>query len=128
MPSAEDGLRRLTIGDPGLLASLSSPGDCPLDIQPFDARTDSLLQITALIALDAPTSSYRTAVDTALSTGVRLEELLALLVSVVGVVGSARVVAAAPKIALAAGYDVEAALEEVGPFDGVPANPPVPAG
>jgi alkylhydroperoxidase/carboxymuconolactone decarboxylase family protein YurZ len=128
MSSAEDGFRRLSIGDPGLLASLSNRGDGPLAIQPLDARTDSLLQIAALIALNAPKSSYRAAVDTAFSTGVRLEELLALLVSLAGAVGSARVVAAAPKIALAAGYDVEAALEEVGPFDGVPGNPPVPAG
>jgi hypothetical protein len=31
--------------------------------------------------------------------------------AVAGTVGSARVIAAAPRIALAAGYDVEAALE-----------------
>jgi hypothetical protein len=34
-----------------------------------------------------------------------------VLVSVAGPVGSVRVVAAAPRIALAAGYDIEAALE-----------------
>ena len=127
MSSAEDGLRRLTIGDPGLLASLSGAGDGPLDVHPLDARTDSLLQIGVLVALDAPTSSYRAAVDTAFSAGVRLEELLSLLVSVAGVVGSARVVSAAPKIALAAGYDVDAALEEARPFDRGPGSPPVPA-
>jgi hypothetical protein len=33
------------------------------------------------------------------------------LLAVAGIVGSARVVSAAPRIALAAGYDVEAALE-----------------
>jgi 4-carboxymuconolactone decarboxylase len=128
MSSAEDGFRRLTIGDPGLLASLSNPGDSPLDIQPLDARTDSLVQLAVLIELDAPTSSYRAAVDTAFGTGVRLDELLALLVSVAGAVGSARVVAAAPKIALAAGYDVEAALEEIASFDGGPHGPQAPAG
>ena len=37
--------------------------------------------------------------------------LFAVLKAVAGEVGSARVVAAAPRIALAAGYDVEAALE-----------------
>jgi 4-carboxymuconolactone decarboxylase len=128
MSSAEDGFRRLTIGDPGLLASLSNPGDSPLEIRPLDARTDSLVQLAVLIALDAPTSSYRAAVDTAFSTGVRLDELLALLISVAGAVGSARVVAAAPKIALAAGYDVEAALEEGASFDHGPRGPRVPAG
>ena len=40
-----------------------------------------------------------------------LDDLLAVLLAVAGEVGSARVVSAAPRIALAAGYDVEAALE-----------------
>jgi len=40
-----------------------------------------------------------------------------VLTAVAGPVGSARVISTAPRIALAAGYDVEAALERVGPPD-----------
>lgn len=111
MSSAKDGFRRLTIGDPGLLASVTGPGGRPFDAVWLDARTEALLQIGALIALDAPPSSYRPVVEAAQRAGARLEELLAVLVAVAGEVGSARVISAAPKIAMAAGYDVEAALE-----------------
>ena len=117
MLSAEDGFRRLTIGDPGLVASVAGPEGRPLDVQYLDGRTEALLQIGALIALDAPPSSYRPVVEAAQRAGARLEELLAVLVAVAGTVGSARIVSAAPKIALAAGYDVEAALEGINPVD-----------
>jgi 4-carboxymuconolactone decarboxylase len=125
MLSAEDGFRRLTIGDPGLVASVAGPGGPAPNVYCFDARTEALLQISALIALDAPPSSYRPAVEAAQRTGARLEELLAVLVAVAGTVGSARIISAAPKIALAAGYDVEAALEGIEPVD--PKTDPFPA-
>jgi 4-carboxymuconolactone decarboxylase len=126
MPSAEDGFRRLTIGDPGLVASVAGPEGRPFDTRCLDARTEALLQIGALIALDAPPSSYRPVVEAAQRAGARLEELLAVLVAVAGAVGSARIVSAAPKIALAAGYDVEAALEAIDPVDRTAGLSPVP--
>jgi hypothetical protein len=43
--------------------------------------------------------------------GATLDDLLATLATIAGSVGSPRVVSAAPRIALAAGYDVDAALE-----------------
>jgi hypothetical protein len=111
MLSAEEAFRRLTIGDTALLADRRDPAQPELEVRRLDDRTDALLRIAALIALDAPQSSYRSAVQVALRSGARLEDVLAVLVSVSGTVGSARVVAAAPRIALALGYDVEAALE-----------------
>ncbi len=110
--SVKDAFRRLTIGDAGAVSALASAGGGGLDTIHLDPRTETLLRIGALIALDAPPSSYRTAVDEALTAGAQLEDLLAVLVAVAGPVGSARVISAAPKLALAAGYDVEAALEE----------------
>lgn len=110
--TAEDGFRRLTIGDHRLLASACGLDATPFDLPRLDARTEALLRIAALVALDAPPSSFRTEVDDALRAGARLSDLLALLVGVAGIVGSARVVSAAPRISLAAGYDVEAALEQ----------------
>jgi 4-carboxymuconolactone decarboxylase len=115
MSSAEEAFRRLTIGDPALVASMASPEDRPPGLPCLDARTTALLQIGALIALDAAPSSYRPVVESAQRAGARLEELLAVLVAVAGTVGSARIVSAAPKIALAAGYDVEVALEAMDP-------------
>jgi 4-carboxymuconolactone decarboxylase len=111
MPRADEAFRRLTIGDPLLLAEIVDRRDPDRNAPHLDARTEALLQVAALIALDAPPSSFRAAVGAAQRTGARLEDLLAAVYAVAGTVGSAKVIAAAPRIALAAGYDVEAALE-----------------
>jgi alkylhydroperoxidase/carboxymuconolactone decarboxylase family protein YurZ len=103
--SAEEAFRRLTIGESGSIESLGGLG------QPLDARTEALLRIGALIAVDAPASAYRSEVEAATRAGARMDDLLAVLLAVAGTVGSARVFAAAPRLALAAGYDAEAALE-----------------
>jgi alkylhydroperoxidase/carboxymuconolactone decarboxylase family protein YurZ len=113
MTSAEEAFRRLAIGDQRMVASV-----CALDhegpgLRHLDARVRALLRIGTLIALDAPPSSFRVEVDAAQRAGARLDDLLAVLVAAADLVGSARVVAAAPLIALAAGYDVDAALEAV---------------
>ena len=115
MSSAEEGFRRFTIADTNLIAAMAQGDPSLLEVPPFDALTGSLLRISALIALDAPASSYREVVDQTLSAGARLDDLLAVLTSVATIVGSARVVSAAPKIALAAGYDIEASLEMIDP-------------
>ena len=127
MLTAEDGFRRLTIGDPGLVASVAGPESRLADARVLDARTEALLQIGALIALDAPPSSYRPVVEAAQRAGARLEEFLAVLIAVAEAVGSARVISAAPKLALAAGYDVEAALEGVGAVARNTGSPPARA-
>ena len=116
MTSAEDGFRRLTIGDPRLITSVARPDALPAAASRLDGRTEALLQVAALIALDAPLSSYRPVVEVAQRLGARLDDLLAVLIAVAGTVGSARVVSAAPRLAMAAGYDVEEALEQIDPM------------
>ena len=111
MPSAEEAFRRLTIGDPALIGSMASGSQGDPVVRRLDERTEALLRIGALVALDAPQSSYQAAVGGAQRAGAVLEDVLAVVLAVAGEVGSARVISAAPKIALAAGYDVEAALE-----------------
>jgi hypothetical protein len=109
--STEEAFRRLTIGEPSFLEHLGDAGGRDRAVRILDARTEALLRISALIAIDAPASSYRSVVEAAQRAGARLDDLLAVLLAVSGTVGSARVISAAPRIALAAGYDVEAALE-----------------
>jgi alkylhydroperoxidase/carboxymuconolactone decarboxylase family protein YurZ len=117
--SAEDGFRRLALGDQHLISMACDLGGAPSnDLPRLDARTEALIRIGALVALDAPASSFRAEVDSALRAGARLTDLVAVLIGVAALVGSARVVSAAPRIALAAGYDVEAALEEMDPVHG----------
>ena len=111
MPSAEEAFRRLTIGDQALIGAMADAGRSDPGVRRLDERTEALLWIGALVALDAPQSSYQAAVGAAQRAGAVLDDLLAVVVAVASAVGSARVISAAPRIALAAGYDVEAALE-----------------
>jgi 4-carboxymuconolactone decarboxylase len=111
MASVEEAFRRLTIGDPQFLSAIANDAVTCVSPRQLDGRTEALLRVAALVAVDASPSSYRGAVEAAQRAGARLEDLFAVLRAVGGEVGSARIVAAAPRIALAAGYDVEAALE-----------------
>ena len=60
---------------------------------------------------DAAPSSFQHAVALALAAGATRDEVVATLEAVTPVTGAARVVSSAPRVALALGYDVEAALE-----------------
>lgn len=111
MASVEEAFRRLTIGDPEFVSAVVNRATRGQRVPHLDVRTEALTRIAALVAVDAPTSAFRSAVCTAQMSGARLEDLFAVLVAISDDVGSARVIAAAPRIALAAGYDVEAALE-----------------
>lgn len=109
MSYVEESFRRLTIGDHAFEALTAPRPGSPLPS--LDGRTEALVRLAALIAVDAPAGSYRATVDAAQRNGAREEDLLAVIRGVAEIVGTARVVSAAPRIALAAGYDVEAALE-----------------
>ena len=117
MQSVEETFRRLTIGDAVLIGAMADHGCHDPGLHRLDERTEALLRIGALVALDAPQSAYLVAVGEAQRAGAVLEDVLAVVVAVAGEVGSARVISAAPRVALAAGYDVEAALEENDPSD-----------
>lgn len=112
MLSAEEIFRRLAIGDAALLASVAAPDGGYPGAPRLDERMEALIRVAVLVPLDAPQSSYRPAVEAAIRAGASLDDLLGTLVATAGSVGSPRVVAAAPRIALAAGYDVDEALEE----------------
>jgi alkylhydroperoxidase/carboxymuconolactone decarboxylase family protein YurZ len=77
----------------------------------LDPRAEAFAVFGALIALDASEPSFAVAVDDAIGAGVTTDELLAVLLVLAPVVGSARVVAAAPAIGAGLGIDLEALLE-----------------
>jgi alkylhydroperoxidase/carboxymuconolactone decarboxylase family protein YurZ len=114
---AEVTFRRLAIGDPRLIGAIGDQEHRDSSLHRLDDRTESLLRIGALVALDAPQSSYDAEVGAAQRAGADLEDVLAVLAAIAGAVGSVRVIAAAPRIALAAGYDIETALELNDPSD-----------
>jgi 4-carboxymuconolactone decarboxylase len=69
--------------------------------------TIALVYLAALLAADGSTTSLRWAVELALDAGAEDEQMVEVLATVAAIVGSARVVAAAPRLALAIGYDIE---------------------
>jgi hypothetical protein len=75
----------------------------------------ALMRVAATVAVDAAPSSFQHAVSLALAAGATRDEIVANLEAVTPVTGAARVVQCAPKVALALGYDVEAALARPGP-------------
>lgn len=92
----------------------TNPGGVP---RRLDARTTALTRLAALVALRAAPDAYRRAGREALDAGATVDDVLGTLTAVAGTVGLARVVSAAPGLALAVGYDLDAALE--GPDDAV---------
>jgi 4-carboxymuconolactone decarboxylase len=106
-------LRGLAAGDESLLRSVLvvSPAG-PRSKQAAAAgalppATNALVTLAALLASGGSTTSLRWAVELAGRAGVEPDEVVEVLASVAAVLGSARVVAAAPRLALAIGYDIE---------------------
>lgn len=93
--------------DPTVLEELVRASVENIEASGLDPRTYSLVNVAALIALDAAPASYVWQIGLALESGVSPEEVLGLLVALGPTVGNAKIVAAAPEIALALGIDLE---------------------
>ncbi len=107
-------LRRLAVHDETLLDAIGVDGSS-LAASAIDPRTRALVRLAATIALDASPASFQHAVALAGNVGVTNDEIVATLEAVTPVTGATRVVQCAPKLALALGYDVDAALERFDP-------------
>ena len=105
-------LCRLSIGDDAFIERLvADDEDADAAAPRLDGKTHALVRLAASIAVDAAPPSYLRPVEAAREAGATDEELVGCLVAVLPVLGAARVVSAAPKLGLALGYDVAAALE-----------------
>lgn len=71
-------------------------------------KVDRLVRLGALLALGAATSSLRSTVERAREAGASDDEIVGVLVAVAPAIGLARVVATAPRLASAIGYDIHA--------------------
>ena len=109
MERSEDLLRRLAINDENTLRVVlqSNPSPVATGCGSLDFKTHALVRLGALLSIGAATDSCRLAVDVAHAAGATDAEVVGVLVAVGPAVGSARLVAAAPQLALAIGYDVD---------------------
>jgi alkylhydroperoxidase/carboxymuconolactone decarboxylase family protein YurZ len=102
-------LRRLVIND----ACFAGTGTGRTDVEPrnLDPKTLALVRLAALVAVGGAVPSYGAHADAAVDAGATAAEIVDVLVGVIPVVGLPAVVATAPKLALALGYDTDEALE-----------------
>jgi 4-carboxymuconolactone decarboxylase len=109
-PSQAAMYRKLTIGDEALMTLLFSGPAGGSDV--LDDRTSSLARLAALIVADADPPAYQREVANAINAGASPEQITGVLLAIARVAGSTLVMSAAPKLALALGYDVDAGLED----------------
>lgn len=102
--------RKMTIGDEALMSALFSGAEGSAAV--LGDRTGALVRLAALIVAGAEAPAYQQVVRDALNAGASPEHITAVLASVARVGGSAMVMSAAPKLAMALGYDVEAGFED----------------
>ena len=107
-------LRRLAVHDDALFELIAVEGSS-FATSAIDERTAALVRVAATVAVDGALSTFQHAVALALAAGASNDEIVASLEAVTPVTGAARVVQCAPKLALALGYDVDAALERLDP-------------
>lgn len=104
---AEDLLRRLAFNDAkvlGMVLTRRVGGDGETVLS---TKTELLVRLGGLLAVGATTPSLRDAVDQAVAAGATADEIVAVLVAVSPPIGLAGVVASAPRLAMAIGYDLE---------------------
>ena len=83
------------------------------------AREHVIARLAALVAVNAPASSYLLNAGTAIEVGITVQDVQSLLVAVAPVVGTPRVMAAAGNIARALGLVVALADADVDDPDDV---------
>jgi len=96
-------LRRLAIND----GRIADDHDDFLGPAELDPKTLALVRLAALVAVGGAVPSFGAQADEAIGAGATAVEIVDVLVSVLSIVGLPRVVAAAPKLALAFGYDTD---------------------
>lgn len=108
MAANEETLRRLALHDPAVIedALIGSDAGCPLE-----AKVRALIRLAGVISTEAPYAALSFGVDEARRSGASPEEIVSTLLAVGPAIGSTRLVAAAPRLALALGWDVDPALE-----------------
>jgi 4-carboxymuconolactone decarboxylase len=86
-------------------------GEAGAESPELDPKTLALVRLAALVAAGGAVPSYGAQADAAVNAGATAAEIVDVLIGVIPIVGLPRAVAAAPKLALALGYDTDDALE-----------------
>ena len=110
MARFQDTLRRLAIFDERFVGAGSGLGLA--EASALDAKTAALLQLGVSVAIGSSPVCLQWSAARALASGAAKDEIADVLLAIAAVAGLGRVVSAAPDVATALEYDVEAALAE----------------
>ncbi len=106
-------LRRLAIVDEGFVGDQAGLVlGLPPGVQALDPKTAALVRVAVLAAIGAPEVCLEWSSGQALAAGATEDEITGVLLAIAPVIGLGRVVGAAPGVAGAFGYDIDAALED----------------
>jgi alkylhydroperoxidase/carboxymuconolactone decarboxylase family protein YurZ len=112
MGEARQRLRSLSVNDETCVENVLGIYLENSEASGLDRKTYALVRLAALLALDSASPTYQWIVHQATLAGATVDEIVGTLVAVAPSIGVGRVVSAAPELAMALGYDVDAALEE----------------
>jgi 4-carboxymuconolactone decarboxylase len=113
-PRFQETLRRLTLLDEGFVRDRARLCLDPPHTPALDARLAALLELAAGVAAGSPGTCLQWSTARALAAGATDDEIADVLMVIAPVAGLGRVLCAAPEVAAALGYDIEAALEDPG--------------
>ena len=99
-------------GDTPVLDALADINAVSLERTDLDPASLILVRLAALVAVDAPVSSYLLHLGPAAEVGVTLDQAQDVLVAVAPIVGTPRTAAAAAKIVEALGLAIDLAIDE----------------
>ena len=111
MADREETLRRLTLGDDAYLDALLDERQAAPEQATLNWVGEALVKLGALAATDGSDLAWQQTVGCALDAGLSADEVVDALVVLAPVIGRTRVMAIAPKVALATGFDVAQAIE-----------------
>ena len=107
-------LRRLAIVDEGFVGDQAGLVLDPPGVRALDPKTAALVRVGVLAAIGAPEVCLEWSSSQALAVGASEGEITGVLLVIAPVIGLGRMVGAAPGVAGAFGYDIEAALQDPG--------------
>jgi alkylhydroperoxidase/carboxymuconolactone decarboxylase family protein YurZ len=110
----QDTLRRLAMIDEGFVEHEARLGLDLAAASALDPKTAAMLQVGVAVAMGSSPVCLEWTTGRALAAGASEDEIADVLLAIAPVAGLGRVVCAAPGVATALGYDIEAALEEPG--------------
>jgi 4-carboxymuconolactone decarboxylase len=113
LATPEERLRRLVLHDERCIQSMLSIHLDTKEVVGLDPKIQALVRLGGLVALGGSYCSYQWAVQAALAVGATAEEVVGTLVAMAPISGLPHVISAIPEVALALGYDLDGAFEEL---------------